>query len=166
MADAQLAPDVLREYPLHRYDNASEAFAAASTDSMFACTGLAMNRALADKMPVYTYEFADRTAPSYVEPTSFPLLAAHTSELAYVFPGFRGGGDAYVKLNALQEKLSDEMVGYFSNLAGLVSREAPWPRFDPQQDSVMSFELPKARMVTGRFAEAHHCAFWDQKGIY
>lgn len=163
---AELAKDVLTEYPLHQYDNASEAFAAASTDSMFACTGLAMSRALADKMPVYAYEFADRTAPSYVDPTSFALLAAHTYELAYVFPGFNGGGDAKVELNPLQEKLSDEMVGYFSNLAGMGAREADWPRFDPTKDDVMSFELPKARMVSGRFAQAHHCGFWDQKGIY
>lgn len=163
----KLAPEVLREYPLDRYDSASEAFAAASTDSMFSCTGLAMSRALADKIPVYAYEFSDRTAPSYVSPTSFPLLAAHTYELSYVFPGFRGGSDIRPILNPMQEKLADEIVGYFANVAGLAAtRGNEWPRFDPQQNNFMTFALPAARMVSGRFVEAHHCAFWDQTGVY
>lgn len=161
-----LAPEVLREYPLDRYDSPSEAFAAASTDSMFACTGLAMSRALADKIPVYAYEFGDRTAPSYVGPTTFPLLAAHTYELAYVFPGFRGGGDAQVRLNPLQEKLSDEMVGYFANVAQLPLREAEWSHFNPDQNNFMTFALPKSRMVSNRFADVHYCAFWDRAGVY
>lgn len=163
---AALALEVMREYPLSAYDNSSEAFAAAATDSMFACTGLAMSRALADKIPVYAYEFRDRTAPSYAGATSFPLLAAHTYELAYVFPGFRGGGDAHVELNPLQEKLSDQMVGFFSNPAGMSSREKEWPRFDPKQNNIMTFALPEGRIVSGKFAETHHCAFWDQKEIY
>ncbi|WP_421446436.1 carboxylesterase/lipase family protein, partial [Agrobacterium tumefaciens] len=39
-----LAPRVLQRYPLEDFDSPSEAFAAAATDSMFACTGQAMNR--------------------------------------------------------------------------------------------------------------------------
>ncbi|UOK73280.1 carboxylesterase/lipase family protein [Ancylobacter polymorphus] len=164
---AKLAPEVLREYPLERYDSASEAYASANTDSMFACSGLAMNRVLADQLPVYAYEFSDRTAPSYVGPTSFPLLAAHTYELSYVFPGFRGGSDIRPILNPMQEKLSDEMVGYFANVAGLAAtRGNEWPRFDPRQNNFMTFALPASRMVSGRFVEAHHCAFWDQTGVY
>jgi para-nitrobenzyl esterase len=163
---AALAPEVLREYSPDRFASPGEAFAAAATDSMFACTGLAMNRALADKMPVYAYEFSDGTAPSYVGPTTFPLLAAHTYELAYLFPGFRGGADVTVNLNPLQERLSDEMVGYFAHVAGLPAREKEWPRFDPQLDNIMTFALPQARMVSGRFAEFHHCGFWDRTGTY
>lgn len=163
---AELAPEVLREYPLARYESPSEAFAAAATDSMFACTGRAMGQALAGRIPVYAYEFSDRTAPSYVGPTTFPLLAAHTSELSYVFPGFRGGSDIQVSLNPLQEKLSDDMVGFFSQLAKMPSRETQWPRFDPAQDNVMVFALPNARMVSGRFSRAHRCDFWDKTGVY
>jgi carboxylesterase type B len=144
----------------------SEAFATAATDSMFSCPGRAMNQALADKMPVYAYEFGDRTAPTYVGPTTFPLLAAHTYELSYLFPGFHGGGDAKVALNPLQEKLSDEMVDYFAHVAQLPSREDRWPRFNPAQDNVMALALPTATMTTGRFAQTHHCGFWDQAGVY
>lgn len=161
-----LTPKVLAEYPLKNYDNPSEAFAAAVTDSMFSCPARAMNRTLADKIPVYAYEFSDRTAPSYVGPVSFPLLAAHTYELGYLFPGFRGGSDIQVKLNPLQEKLSDEMVNYFADMANISARQHHWPRFNPQSDNYMTFALPKARMISGRFAETHHCLFWDQQAIY
>ncbi len=162
---AALAPRVAREYPLTRYDSASEAFAAAATDSMFACTGLALNRALADRIPVYAYEFSDGTAPTYVGPTTFPLLASHTYELAYIFPGFRGGADVTVKLNPLQEKLSDQMVDYFAHVSDLASRPE-WRRFDAKSDEVMTFKLPGAEMVSGRFAAFHRCGFWDRTNTY
>ncbi len=162
---AALAPKVAREYPLSRYESASEAFAAAATDSMFACTGLALNRSLADKIPVYAYEFSDGTAPTYVGPTTFPLLASHTYELAYIFPGFRGGADVTVKLNPLQEKLSDQMVDYFAHVSDLPSR-TEWRRFNAKSDEVMTFKLPGAEMVSGRFAEFHRCGFWDRTNTY
>jgi len=161
-----LAPKVIREYPLVNYDSPSEAFAATLTDSMFSCTGRAMQRVLSDKIPVFAYEFSDRTAPSYVDNTTFPLLAAHTYELPYVFPGFRGGGYAEVKLNPLQEKLSDRMIGYFANVARLPGGQTEWSRYNLVQDNVMTFALPDARMISGRFAHAHHCAFWDKTGTY
>lgn len=157
---------VLTEYPLKNYDNPSEAFAAAVTDSMFSCPARALNRTLADKMPVYAYEFSDRTAPSYVGATTFPLLAAHTFELAYVFPGFRGGSDVHVRLNPVQEELSQEMVRYFAGMKKMTSRAEDWPRYSPTSDNYMTFALPKARMISGRFADAHHCTFWDQQGLY
>lgn len=157
---------VMAEYPLKNYDNPSEAFASAVTDSMFSCPARALNRTLADKIPVYAYEFSDRTAPSYVGPTTFPLLAAHTFELAYLFPGFRGGSDVHVSLNPAQEKLSQEMVSYFSAMTNMPSHEQNWPRYSTQSDNYMIFTLPKARMVSGHFSDAHHCTFWDEQGLY
>ncbi|NIG36087.1 carboxylesterase [Pantoea sp. ICBG 828] len=157
---------VLAEYPLANYDNPSEAFAAAATDSMFSCPARAMNRTLADKIPVYAYEFSDRTAPSYVGPTTFPLLAAHTFELAYVFPGFHGASRTQLSLNPLQVKLSDSMVSYFVSMSKMASREKAWPRYSSRTDNYMTFALPEARMISGRFSDTHHCAFWDQQGLY
>lgn len=161
-----LKSKVLAEYPLKNYENPSEAFAAAITDSMFSCPARAMNRTLADKIPVYAYEFSDRTAPSYVGPTTFPLLAAHTFELAYVFPGFHGGSRALVSLNPLQEKLSDSMVSYFASMSKMPSREQSWPRYSSRTDNYMTFGLPEGRMISGRFSDTHHCGFWDQQGLY
>ncbi|MEB6378996.1 carboxylesterase family protein [Leclercia adecarboxylata] len=157
---------VLAEYPLTNDENPSEAFAATVTDSLFACPARAVNLALSDIMPVYAYEFSDRTAPSYIGATTFPLLAAHTFELAYVFPGFHGGGTATTTLNPLQEKLSGEMVSYFAAIAKMPSREQAWSRYSPQRDNYMTFALPAGSMISGRFADVHHCAFWDRQGIY
>ena len=47
-------------------------------------------RAASQTTPVNAYEFADRTAPSDLKPTTFPLGAAHTYELPYLVPGFHG----------------------------------------------------------------------------
>lgn len=161
-----LAPRVMQQYPAEHYDSPSEAFAAVATDSLFACTGRAMSRALSNKMAVYAYEFSDRTAPSYVGPTTFPMLAAHTYELSYVFPGFRGVGNVQVELNPMQEKLSDQMVNYFTNVAKLAGTDHAWTRYDPDTDNVMTFVLPEANMVSGRFSPAHKCGFWDESGTY
>lgn len=163
---AELAPRVAREYPLERYDSASEAYSAAVTDSLFSCPGRAAQTALAAKIPVYAYEFSEGTAPSYAAPTTFPLLAAHTLELPYLFPGFRGGGDAKVILNPLQEKLSSEMVGYFSAASRLGRTASPWERYRPAEENVMNFALPRGEMVKSRFSKFHRCAFWQTTGIY
>ncbi|MCU6684859.1 carboxylesterase family protein [Leclercia sp. H6W5] len=157
---------VLAEYPLSNYENPSEAFAATVTDSLFSCPARALNQALSDKIPVYAYEFSDRTAPSYIGPTTFPLLAAHTFELAYLFPGFHGASTTRTKLNPLQEKLSADMVSYFVAMEKMTSRKDAWPQFRSQRDNYMTFALPTGTMVLGRFSDDHHCAFWDQQGIY
>lgn len=161
-----LLSKVLKEYPVSEYNSPSEAFAAAATDSLFSCPAQEVNHLLAGKIPVYAYEFSDQTAPQYVNPLTFPLKAAHTSELAYIFPGFHGGSDKEVKLNLLQEKLSDEMVGYFANVSAMTSKHASWPLFDTQKENYMTFALPAGQMISGRFARSHHCDFWKTSGIF
>lgn len=94
------------------------------------------------------------------------MLAAHTYELSYVFPGFRGVGNVQVELNPMQEKLSDQMVSYFTNVAKLASTDHAWSRYDPGTDNVMTFVLPEANMVPGRFSQTHKCGLWDQSGTY
>ena len=161
-----LAEKVARAYPLTEYDTPSEAFGAAVTDSLFACTGRAANRWIAAHMPVYAYEFADRTAPSYLEPTSFPLGAAHTYELPYLFEGYHGGAGLPTKLNAYQEKLSDEMVGYWAEAGNAAGRESKWSRYDPARDNYLTLLPPQSEMRSGLFAKTHKCGFWDESGIY
>lgn len=161
-----LAQKALKEYPISRYNTPSEGFAAAVTDSQFACPARAVNQWAESKTPVFAYEFADRTAPSYLKPTTFPLGAAHTSELAYLFPGFHGGNGLPVKLNALQKKLADQIVSLWSGAGALTSDNSAWPRYNKSEDNYMRLILPAAEMESGNFNETHHCAFWDQTGIY
>ncbi|MFD0735267.1 carboxylesterase/lipase family protein [Planotetraspora mira] len=161
-----LTQQALKEYPLDEYSNPSEAFSAALTDMAFACPGRAINRWVFDKTPTYAYEFADRTAPSYLEPTTFAMGAAHTFELAYLFPGFHGGAGEPVELNRLQAKLSAKMVNYWSTAGLAAEREAEWPRYTPEQDDYMSLTLPEPRMTSKSFDDVHDCGFWDKTGIY
>jgi para-nitrobenzyl esterase len=164
---SQLASRVREEYPADHYNSPSEAYAAAATDYLFACPALLVNRLAAAKTTVYAYEFADRTAPSYLGPTTFPLGAAHTYELPYLFPGFHGGlSGISVKLNPLQEKLSDEMVRYWTTV-GAAPRWNGWPRYDAGQQNILRLMLPKGQVIHAeRFAMDHHCGFWDQTGVY
>jgi len=117
-----LGKKVEKEYPLNAYNSPSEAYAAAVTDYLFACPAKAFSTWASAYTIVYAYEFADRTAPSYLKPTTFPLGAAHTYELSYLFPGFHGGKSGVpTKLNPLQESLSAEMVKYWTSVAGQAS---------------------------------------------
>lgn len=156
----EIAQSVMREYPIDRFENPSEAYTAAVTDYFFACPALATNRMIGNQAPVFAYEFADRTAPSYLKPTSFPQAAYHTSELQYLFPGFHGGAGLPVSLNARQNALSSAMIKVWAQ------GEANWPRFDAAKDNVMTFDLAGPRLQEGKFRKAHHCDFWDAAGVY
>ncbi|HEX8239698.1 MAG TPA: carboxylesterase family protein [Allosphingosinicella sp.] len=161
-----IGPSILREYSPDKYASPSEAYAAAVGDGLIACSGYVVDRWLSRWTPVYAYEFTDRTAPSYVAPTTFPLLAAHTFELPYLFPGFRGGAGEEVSLNPLQMKLFDTMVRYWTTASKARDRESEWPRYNPAKNNVMALGLPSARMISGQFALEHKCAFWEKLGIY
>ncbi|WP_392551343.1 carboxylesterase family protein [Orbus wheelerorum] len=157
---------VIKEYPIAQYVTRSNAFAAAATDMEFACTARMINRLVADKMPTYAYEFSDRTAPSYLKPTSFALGAAHTYELSYIFPGFHGGNGIKTKLNAFQEKLSNQMVQFWTKTDKLTDGHFNWSAYDKQKDNYMRLILPQAVMQENYFNQVHHCDFWDASGAY
>lgn len=162
----EMAEKVMQEYPLENYPTPTEAYSAAASDSLFVCTARQVNKWIAQYMPVYAYEFADRTAPSYLSPTSFPLGAAHTFELPYIFQGYHGGAGQPVELNPMQDNLSAKMITYWSTPFLASEREEEWPRYDPAKDNFMTFILPEPRMIERRFTKEHHCDFWDQSGIY
>lgn len=160
-------PKVLAEYPVSKYGSGSEAFGAAVTASLFAAPMHRINEWLSEWMPVFAYEFCDKTAPSYLQPTTFALGAAHTSELAYLFPGFHGGDGVPTKLNPLQEQLSDHMVRLFTRTPEANGARLPdWPRYDPKSENYLSFVLPEPRQSYQRFSQVHNTRFWDDLGIY
>ena len=148
-------------YPIGAYDSPSEAFAAARTDYLFACTNLRMAELAANKTDLRIYEFADRTAPSYLKPTSFPLGAAHTFELSYLFPEFHGGRGQPATLNAMQVHLAAAMVKYWADTPDANWQQ--WPRFASGSDSILRLRLPAPQTISSkRFSEEHHCAFWNE----
>jgi para-nitrobenzyl esterase len=157
------APLVLAQYPLADYGSPSSAFSAAETSSIMACPAYAGDRWLSQYVPTYAFEFADETAPSSSPLVSFPYGAAHTYEIQYLFPLYHGATGKINQLNPAQEKLSDQMVGYWSRFAksGDPNSEDAlfWPRYGTAPDDFQSLTLPRSGS-TSTFVSDHHCDFW------
>jgi para-nitrobenzyl esterase len=161
-------------YPLAHYPTPQLALDAIGTDSI-ACAQRHSNQLLAPQVPVYAYEFDDRTAPSYfpVMP-GFQPLAYHTSDIQYLFPLWHGGPQGIEHpLNSLQEDLSDRLVTAWTNFAwtgnpnGLGN--SPWPRLrgNPNEPGVLSENIPNLSTFTdAEFSEKHKCLFWDSISTY
>ena len=123
---------VMAHYPLGAYSTPQLAMDAIGTDPI-ACEQRHHNRLLASRVPVYAYEFDDRTAPFYFpQMPGFLSLTYHTADIQYLFPLFHGGplGTPH-PLNAQQELLSDELVAAWTNFARTGnpngSGNFPWP---------------------------------------
>jgi len=158
------ADAVLAQYPLSDFNSPSEALAAAIGDPLTACAARRLNRVLSKFVPVFAYEFADRTAPSYAPLASFPYGAAHTFEIMYLFPLYHGGLGTPHPLNEAQERLSDQMVSYWTEFAekgNPNSGDTPfWPQYKVGLDNYQSLNLPNPLTIT-TFAAEHKCDFWE-----
>lgn len=156
------AAAVAEQYPLSRYDgSAGLAYAAAVTDGVFACPADTLAADLAERAPVYAYEFNDRHAPA-PEPltrTPFPPGAGHALELRYLFD--MGGAPP---LNPAQQRLSEQMIAYWSRFVATgapdVEGQPAWPALDPGDPQRMSLQTG-APLLTGDFAARHRCTFWN-----
>ena len=157
------AEAVAARYPIERYGGQPAlAYSAAVTDGFFACLADRMGDGLARNAPVYAYEFTDADAPK-PEPlrqVPFPVGASHSLDLRYLFDV--GGAPP---LDAAQQRLSDQMIGYW---AGFVSTGVPevagapaWPSINghPVDGPRMSFVAAGPR-VSESFERDHQCAFW------
>jgi para-nitrobenzyl esterase len=150
---------VASHYPLASFGgDASRAYAAAVTDSGFSCAAQDVATALAARAPVWAYEFEDPTSPAAATiHAPFPLGAAHTFELPYLFrlDGQQGQSGPVGPLTPAQQRLSDQMIGKWT---GFVRSGTPpdWPRFG----AVQTFQAAGAA-VTKSFAADHRCAFWS-----
>jgi para-nitrobenzyl esterase len=125
-------------------------------------------------VPLYGYEFDDRTAPFYFPKLpGFQALAYHTSDIQYLFPLYHGGPappSVIHQLNKKQQDLSDQLVAAWTNFAwtgnpnGLGNR--PWPRYKPG-GRYLSQNIPMLSTFTeSEFIAAHKCDFWNSILIY
>jgi len=160
------AAAVLAQYPLSDYDAPALAYSAVTTDSGYVCPALRADRLFAAFVPVYAYEFTDRTAPAFAPAVSFPYGAYHTSEIQYLFPLYHGAQGTPNELNDAQQALSDDMVSYWTRFADTgdpnTSSTPEWPAYTGDNPKYQSLELPEP--VTGDFQDldsAHHCDLWD-----
>ncbi len=154
---------IAARYPLNKYPSPALAEVAAA-QGFKSCTARLLDRAWAKYAPVYAYEFRDQTAPSYFPKFSFPMRAYHTAELQYIFPRFHGGRGTPHALNAAQEKLSDQMVDYWTSFARTgrpaISASPPWKPYDAQTDNYQVLDLSGVSNVGG-YGKTYDCELWD-----
>jgi para-nitrobenzyl esterase len=159
----KVAP-IVAQYPLANYASPSLALGAATTDGIFACNMQTATQLIARHVPTWVYEFNDQNAPQiFLPPVSFPYGAAHESELQYLFDVTTTLPP--MPLNADQERLSRDMVSYWTNFSysgtpnGLIS--PLWIRFNALTDSYQTMVTPRPQPYSGRtFARDHKCTFW------
>lgn len=163
---AEHATALLSKYPLASYASASFAEIAMAQGAK-SCTARLLDRQWVKYVPVYAYEFDDRTAPSYFPDVSYPMRAYHTSELQYLFPLFHGGQGTPHPLNDAQQKLSDAIVDYWTTFARYGSpnhaganKLPAWPRYAADKDNIQSLNSPAPETVEG-YGKANDCALWD-----
>ena len=157
------AKAILGHYPLSAFKSPDLAYAQVLTDSEFSCPAL-LTDILTQRSGSYAYEFSDPHPPNdFPVKFSFPLGAAHSTELQYVF-GKIPLLDTTPPFKPDQFALSAQMRGYWTRFAatGNPNGGAPnWPAFgggQPQlQELVPKATAPEAEAV---FAKAHQCAFW------
>ena len=160
----KVAP-IMMQYPLANYASPSLALGAATTDGIFACNMQTATQLISRHVPTWVYEFNDQNAPQiFLPPASFPYGAAHESELQYLFDVTTTLPP--MPLNANQERLSRDMVSYWTNFSyigtpnGLIS--PLWIRFNALTDSYQTMVTPRPQPYSGRtFARDHKCAFWS-----
>jgi para-nitrobenzyl esterase len=162
------APLVLVHYPLSAYPSPDLAFSAIFTDEVFSCPALA-NDNLAERSGTYAYEFSDPDPPNDFGITfTFPLGAAHSTELQYVFQNIPTL-DVTPPFTPAQFALSDQMISYWTRFAATGDPNGPgtpyWPRFTSGSQQVEEL-VPAATAPepAAAFAAYHQCAFWASLG--
>ena len=160
--------EVLERYPPHKFKSPSSALAAAIGDCGLICNGGRRVTRMIKKYvnEVYAFEFNVPDSPSPWPMASFPYESAHTIELQYLFPGFRGGSGISQELTEVQKRLANQMVHYWTTFSRFGTPNDPvlqapfWPVYDREQDNYLSLQTPTPVAMTS-FGTHHHCDFWD-----
>jgi para-nitrobenzyl esterase len=136
------------------------------TDRAYACPGLTTYRVLAERGPVYAYEFADPTAPSpYVAlPPDLAGGPAHGAEMPYLFDLVPGQPELTTDQQALAAELLDRWARFATNgdpnggAAGTT-----WPQWAGEDGHLLTIAGAGAATTVSpaaAFAADHHCAIW------
>ncbi|RSM67394.1 carboxylesterase [Kibdelosporangium aridum] len=154
-----VADQVLARYPAGAYPTPSMALAAWQTDEpgfVSTCTHVNSYKLFKAGVPVYAYQFTDRSAPAIIDWPGFEEGASHASELNYLWGHVFGA-----PLNPAQKPLSKTMVRYWTTFAHTGNPNGAgvpeWKRYESDADVQ---ELGSSRVAPKDPAAESHCAFW------
>jgi para-nitrobenzyl esterase len=155
-------------YPVSKYGAPDLAASQVLTD-VFACQANELGKRASPIVPVFQYEFADRTAPKYIDDPFMDQGAYHGSDLLYWFQTPVGG--APLALNATQQQLSSQMLRYFMrfvhhgdpNWSDLTEMTDPrWLAFNALDKPWLTWTPAGAQISAGGgFQRDHQCGAWS-----
>lgn len=149
----------LDKYPLANYPSPGIALATVLTDAgrkLGACTTLPADTAAAVRAPVYAYEF---TQDDGLMIGDFPVGAAHSAELPYLFNGFHSPPPTPDR-----QILSQRLISYWTQFAKTGdpnNGSAPaWPGYHPG-GPVLSMRAGKDGIGLVDLGAEHQCPLWS-----
>jgi para-nitrobenzyl esterase len=155
---------ITAHYRLANFKSPDLAYAQVLTDSEFSCPAL-LTDTLTQGSGSYAYEFSDPSPPNdFGIKFTFPLGAAHSTELQYVF-GKIPLLDKTPPFTPAQFALSAQMMGYWTRFAAGGNpnggKRPAWPAFGTGQPRIQEL-VPSATApeTAAAFSAAHRCAFW------
>lgn len=136
----------------------------------FICEERTLTKILASQIPVYAYEFADETAPSFFPKVKGLPITPPKSNICS--PGWHGGPtppSVVHPLNKKQTKLSDQLVTAWTNFASTGNPNGlgnyPWPRFEAVKVNKPAWLIQKATglstLTDRQYSAIRNCDFWN-----
>lgn len=160
MFSAAAVTQINSEYPRVGAGGPGAQLSAVMTDRVWVPAALETESAFAARVPTYAYEFADPHALGFTHrfKPSFPLGAAHGSELLYLFDLSHFG----IILAPAEQTLSDQMIDYWTRFARNGDPNGAgsptWSTYVPGSNRVQAL-APGVIGPVDLCAE-HHCEFW------
>jgi para-nitrobenzyl esterase len=159
------AAAIAAAYPLSAFSVPALATAQILTDSMFVCGTRRFLRDLSDQSPAWSYEFDVRDAPQLIRSPSFPVGAAHASEIQFIFGGFHGATGQKKPLSRDQNRLALQMQRLWVNMAtsgdpNNGKSALPWPKASTTGSPVLLLSTSKAASIKDAYDD-RHCDLWD-----
>lgn len=161
--------EILQRYPANAFPSPSRALAAVVGDAGLICGGgwraARVLREFASE--VYAYEFDVPDAPVAWPAVSFPYGSAHTQELQFLFPKFRGASGESGALSEQQDALAQRMVRYWTTFAytgtpnGSSASSLSWPKYDVIEDKFLRLQASEPEVVAA-FGDTHHIRYWNE----